>query len=91
MGWSIRRYFWVLCMLLFALCIQDEHATQVKFTVINRSHNMPAEYILAVFKLHDLIHVFLQKMYLLLLKINTLVAIFKCLQKIFYKEKMLVF
>ena len=30
-------------------------------------------------------------MYLLLLKINTLVAIFKCLQKIFYKEKKLVF
>ena len=30
-------------------------------------------------------------MYLLLLKIYTLVAIFKCLQKIVYKEKKLVF
>ena len=48
---------------------------------------MPGEYIWAFFKLHDLIHVFKQKMYLLLLKINTLVAIFKCLQKIFCKEK----
>ena len=27
-------------MLLFALCFQDEHATQVQFTVINLSHNM---------------------------------------------------
>ena len=36
----------------------------------------------AFFKLHGLI-----QMYLLLLKINTLVAIFKCLQKIFCKEK----
>ena len=45
-------------MLLFALCFQDEHATQVLFTVINLSHNMPAEYIWALFKLHDLIHFF---------------------------------
>ena len=52
---------------------------------------MSAEYIWTFFKLHDLIHVVLAKMYLLLLKINTLVAIFKCLQKIFYKEKKLVF
>ena len=52
---------------------------------------MPVEYIWAFFKLHDLIHVFLEQMYLLLLKINTLVAIFKCLQKILYKEKKLVF
>ena len=46
---------------------------------------MPAVYIWAFFKLHDLIHV-LAKMNLLLLKIYTLVAIFKCLQNIFYKE-----
>ena len=30
-------------------------------------------------------------MYLLLLKMNTLVAIFKFIQKIYYKEKKLVF
>ena len=61
MGWFIRRYFWMLYMLLFALCFQDEHATQVLFTAINLSHNMPAEYIWAFFKLHDLIHVFSKK------------------------------
>ena len=48
-------------MLLFALCFQDEHATQVLFTAINLSHNMPAICIWAFFKLPDLIHVFLAK------------------------------
>ena len=42
-------------MLLFGLCFQDEHSSQVQFTIINLSHNMPAEYIWAFFKLHDLI------------------------------------
>ena len=66
MGWSICRYFCMLYMLLFALCFQDEHTTQVKFTVNNYSNNMPAEYeyIWAFFKLHGLIHVFLAKKYI---------------------------
>ena len=51
---------------------------------------MPAEYIWAVFKLHDLIHVFFSKNVFVIIE-NTLVAIFKCLQKIVYKEKQLVF
>ena len=51
----------MLYMILFALCFQGEHTTQVYFTVINLSHNIPAEYIWAFFKLQDSIHVFLTK------------------------------
>ena len=52
---------------------------------------MPAEYIWAFFKLHDLIHVFLAKYVFVIIENKYTGTHFKCLQKTFYKEKKLFF
>ena len=83
----------MLCMLLFALWFEDyhaslvkitagNHASLVKFTAGNHSH-MPAKY--SFNNPIDFLHAFKQNMYLLL-KIYKGLAIFKYLQKVFFKR-----